>query len=108
MQVSDKVGYEQLVTLARFLSQSEVDMRHLSVVKACYNTKEKQKKYRESLPMSVLNEAMQKIFAQFRKCDEIIEKMTAYFSRCVNEADKCEDPVVPFEKITILLDFILF
>jgi hypothetical protein len=49
--------------LARFLSQSEVDMRHLSMVKACYNTKEKQKKYRDSLPISVLNEAMQKIFA---------------------------------------------
>jgi hypothetical protein len=34
--------------------------------------------------------------------------MAAYFSRCVNEDEKFEDPVVPFEKITILLDFILF
>jgi len=60
--MSDKHAYEQLLALSKFLIASEVDMRHLIMLKACFNSKEKGQLI-ESVPLSLITEYINKTFA---------------------------------------------
>lgn len=108
LQATDKQAYEQLVTLAKFLNVCEVDMRHLSMVKACFNSKESKEKGQllESVPLNVLTECVNKTFAQFRRCDEIAERFLAYLARKTDDSDPKEPVEVPFSRLAVLLDFV--
>jgi hypothetical protein len=90
MQINDKVGFEQLVALIKFLSFYEIDFRQLNIINLCFQIKDKG--YLEFIPLSTLIESLNKVFGDLRNKDEICNKLVTYF---INSYEPCDIKNLP-------------
>jgi len=97
--LKDRQAYDQLDVLMKFLTKNEVELRHLSLLKASFKTENVL-----TLPVEVVHEIVEKIFGKFRQSAEIIEKLMSHLAEKQDETS--EALIVSYSRICELVDFV--